>query len=622
MCGALCQANAPFIISISRAFRFTMNPIQVQFFYMTGLKRPLFNNVRLVGNWNEWRESPMAEITGDDGCPAFTATIDFDTSLAGNAFHWGIKLNGPSGKDLWGIMTEVRDVNSMSRDRSFVLQAATDGHPPQQERYYFTQCRRLGAQKVPMPGSSSSDALRFGVWAPNAEKVCVVFGFTWDNTDQQRTPTKVALPVDRIMGGYVADDGSGMHPDLPALEMHKQRGSPWDGVWMTDTIPGFSAYDHQPYLFRVTKAGGKVEYRSDLCARCQIGAGATNPNGRGYFGKLSDLSGLVSCSAIIDPDAVTQFFKETTTANGRKVPLYPEPSFIPADRFWDEAEYRVNGKTYVGQKEFSPGKAVPHRVEDLVIYELHLGALGFGKQSAGDLEDAIGLLDYLTDLGVNAIELLPMSEFGDVASNWGYSTSHYFAVEYAGGGRDKYKFFIKACHQRGIAVIMDVVYNHYNHNAGQRAEWMYDTDADETNIYYWYESSSDGHTGGYVDNLSTAYAPRYHEEQVRKLFISSAAALVEEFHIDGFRVDQTTSIHAYNVRHVDGAPVASANMFGIKLLREWTRTLRLIKPDIMLMAEDHSNWEKATQLPDDGGLGFDRTWFADYHHPYSRKELW
>jgi 1,4-alpha-glucan branching enzyme len=228
-----------------------------------------------------------------------------------------------------------------------------------------------------------------------------------------------------------------------------------------------------------------------------------------------------------------------------------------------------------------------------------------------------------------------MSEFGGDKQFWGYSTSHYFAIEYSGGGRDKYKVFIRECHRRGIAVIMDVVYNHYVHDA-TRAQWLFDSNAHDRNIYYWYEGTpfhypdyerfahesaeqgrSDGPQighGGYVDNLSTGFAPAYHEEMVRKLFISSAVTLMVEFHIDGFRVDQTTSIHAYNVRHADGQPVPNANIFGAKFLREWTRTLKLINPDVILTAEDHSNWDKVTEPSDAGGLGFDATWCADFYH--------
>ena len=114
--------------------------------------------------------------------------------------------------------------------------------------------------------------------------------------------------------------------------------------------------------------------------------------------------------------------------------------------------------------------------------------------------------------------------------------------------------------------------------------------------------------------MSTGFAPRFYEEMVRKMFVSSAAMLVEEFHVDGFRVDQTTSIHAYNVLHADGRPVPQANAFGAKFLRELTSTLRLLKPDVILTAEDHSGWDKVTQPNRLGGLGFDAAWYADFYH--------
>ena len=219
-------------------------------------------------------------------------------------------------------------------------------------------------------------------------------------------------------------------------------------------------------------------------------------------------------------------------------------------------------------------------------------------------------------LGVNAVELLPLSEFSGRSENWGYSTSHFCAVEYSGGGRDQYKFFVKEAHKRGIAVIMDVVYNHYSHDA-QRAQWMYDAVWPDRNIYYWYEETPFKYArpdGGYLDNMSTGHAPAYHEEMVRKLFISSAVALVHEFHADGLRVDQTTSIHGYNVLHADGRAVPDGNIYGAKLLRELGRTLRMIRPNVILIAEDHSDWDEVTKPVEGGGMGFDARWYADFYH--------
>jgi 1,4-alpha-glucan branching enzyme len=595
-----------------------MTSIPVRFQYATGLKRSIFSNVRLTGSWDEqgrfsntWLTVPMNAIIGDDGCHSFEAVVQFDASQVNGTFQWGVVLDGPAGSDQWGIMVEVKDANSTARVRSFTLKNPQPGET-QTEVYYFTQCRRLGAQK--MQGPSGSEMIRFGVWAPDALAVAVVFGFTWDASDPNQLPATQPLPVNQIMGGYISDQGVGIRTDIAPLTMRKTN----EGIWLSDPVGPYSEYDHLPYIFKVTRDDRSIVYRTDIYARSQIGAGSIDPDGNAYTGKVHDLNGAVSCSIVIDPDTVTKFFKETTIVNGKEVALYPEREFVNDTDFWARAEYKLAGKTLVAANEFDPNRPVPQRVEDLVIYELHLGSLGFGKSGPGNIEDALLFLDYLTDpdsgLGINAIELLPLEEFGDKSAGWGYSPIHFFALEYGGNGRDRFKFFIKACHQRGVAVIMDVVYNHYSTSNTERAEWMFDSNADNNNIYTWYESPANGRPGSYLDNQSSGFAPRYHEEQVRHLFASSAAALVEDFHIDGFRADQTTSIHAYNARHDNGAAVPSANIFGIKMLRQWSRTLRMIKPQVMLIAEDYSGWDKVTQSPDNDGLGFDATWYGDYHH--------
>ncbi|MEN9521150.1 MAG: hypothetical protein RLZZ381_3738, partial [Cyanobacteriota bacterium] len=80
------------------------------------------------------------------------------------------------------------------------------------------------------------------------------------------------------------------------------------------------------------------------------------------------------------------------------------------------------------------------------------------------------------------------------------------------------------------------------------------------------------------------------------------------------RVDATASIHLYNVLHADGRRSDNVNAFGAKFLREWTRTMKLIRPDVMLMAEDHSDWDRVTAPVDNGGLGFDATWYSNFYH--------
>ena len=79
-------------------------------------------------------------------------------------------------------------------------------------------------------------------------------------------------------------------------------------------------------------------------------------------------------------------------------------------------------------------------------------------------------------------------------------------------------------------------------------------------------------------------------------------------HVDGLRVDLTQAIHRDNTLNADGRSVGSANIFGQKFLREWSRTLHMIRPTAMLIAEDHTGWDAVTKPPAQGGLGFDATW--------------
>ena len=580
-----------------------MATVPVQFTYSTGLVGDVFPGVRarLHGSWdrdgrysNQWSITDMArEAPGDDSA-SFRASVDLDTAEQGKWFRWGVSFIRPDGQETWAIPTEVKDRASRERHRSFQFSGQ-----PQDEGYYLVHCTRLGANRFRHPDGSTR--IRFAVWAPNAQAVEVVMGKIWDRKDPDQNPANGSLPFPDIAGGYIADDGTGSHPNFGPFKMHRTR----EGVWETDLDDDFAALDHKPYMYKITRNDGSVAYRTDLYSRCQIGHGSFNPRGARYTGLLSDLNGTVSCSVVVDPEKVTRYFREEPpylTEPAGVAPVWPERDFVPDEEFWAD--------------EFGE-RMPPSRVEDLIIYELHTGALGFGSGSPGTLEHAIALLDYLVALGVNAVELLPLSEFSGGSENWGYSTSHYCAVEYSGGGRDQYKVFVKEAHKRGLAVIMDVVYNHYSHDA-ERAQSMYDAVAPNQNIYYWYEGTPSDYNwpdGGYVDNMSTAYAPAYHEDMVRKLFVSSAVALVHEFHADGLRVDQTTSIHGYNVLHADNRrAVADANIYGAKLLRELGRTLRMIKPNVILTAEDHSSWDEVTKRVEDDGMGFDARWYADFYH--------
>ena len=563
---------------------FEMAQITVNFTFHSGVKRRLFTNVRLNGSWNaggqfasQWTESPMTAITDETGCDAFQASVALDAGQAGTTFQWGVRADLAGAPNTWVVATEIPDENSDQRVRSFVL-----GPAAVQQDYWFVTGRRLGAQKYFLP-SSPAPGIGFSVFAPHAQRVDVVFA-PFDLT--AGTPT-----------GYISDDGTGV--DLAATVIPLTSNG---GIWQNDasTTPAlakFSDFLGKLYMYRIVNEQGTVTYKVDIFSRNQVGRGTTNPGGAHYSGSYLDLDGIVSCSIVSDPDQVTEDFDDTGVT---------KDTLIPEEDFW--------------ATEFTAGRKPPQTLDDLVIYELHVGSLGFPSTTSGVFADAMAFVDQLTSLGVNAVELLPVMEFDGVAQ-WGYGTSLFFCLQTSAGGANQLKHFVRACHQRGIAVILDVVYNHFAGQDNERSEWGYDADPNVTpqdNLYYWYEGVPADYpgflSGGYLNNGSSGFTPRFKEENVRQMFTSSAAAILDDFHIDGLRVDLTDAIHQDNSLNFNGAGVGSANLYGIKFLRELARTVKMVNPHSFLIAEDHTGWSAMAQPLAQGGIGFDAVWYSDFCH--------
>ena len=123
--------------------------LRVQFEWLTGLKHPIFHNVRLVGSWdrrgrysNQWCTIPMKEFSAPEGCTAWRVDVLLDDAQRGWIFRWGVIVDTQLQKRAWGVSMEVGDPNSSEQSRSFELR-----EEGQVERYWLTQCRRLGANK-------------------------------------------------------------------------------------------------------------------------------------------------------------------------------------------------------------------------------------------------------------------------------------------------------------------------------------------------------------------------------------------------------------------------------------------------------------------------------------------
>ncbi len=239
---------------------------------------------------------------------------------------------------------------------------------------------------------------------------------------------------------------------------------------------------------------------------------------------------------------------------------------------------------------------------DLVIYELHVGT--FNDQNPdgpGDLRSAIPRLDYLRDLGVNAVSLMPLAEFpGDFS--WGYNPSFPFAIERAYGGPDAFKLFVREAHARGLAVLVDVVYNHFG--PSDLDLWQFDgwSENGKGGIYFyndWRAETPWGET-----------RPDYGRPEVRQFIRDNALMWLESFHADGLRWDGTIFI-----RHKDFFLTAGNEIpEGWTLMQEINAEIVGKYPGKLTIAEDLQRYDQITApLPEGGGFG--AQWDAAFVHP-------
>ncbi len=238
----------------------------------------------------------------------------------------------------------------------------------------------------------------------------------------------------------------------------------------------------------------------------------------------------------------------------------------------------------------------PHH--EMVIYEMHVGSFAPSDDGVGGFHDVIEQLDYLQELGVNTLQIMPVAEFaGD--QSWGYNPAHIFAVESAYGGPDAFKTLIKTAHQRGFAVILDVVYNHFG--PSDLDLWQFDG---------WGE---DGKGGIYFyndDRSSTPWGdtrPDYGREEVRRFIHDNAMMWLREYHVDGLRLDMTPYM-----RSVSGGGFELEEGFG--LMRWITQSMRDQYPGRISIAEDLHGHDRIVGLEGDGA-GFHAQWDAEFVHP-------
>jgi maltooligosyltrehalose trehalohydrolase len=220
-------------------------------------------------------------------------------------------------------------------------------------------------------------------------------------------------------------------------------------------------------------------------------------------------------------------------------------------------------------------------LDELIFYELHIGTF----TSEGTFDAAVEKIPYLLDLGITCIEIMPVAQFPG-SYNWGYDGASPFAVQNSYGGPDGLKRLVDACHQAGIAVCLDVIYNHM----GPEGNYLHAFGHYFTNRYNTPWGPALNFDGPYSD-------------EVRSFFISNAKYWIEEYHIDILRFDAIHAIYDMGVRHILSEIIA-----GIQEIAG------LQQRTIITIAESDRNDVAVITPEKNGGMGMDGQWADEFHH--------
>jgi len=224
-----------------------------------------------------------------------------------------------------------------------------------------------------------------------------------------------------------------------------------------------------------------------------------------------------------------------------------------------------------------------------VIYQLHVGSF----HGAGTLDDVIAKLDYLKELGINAIAPLPVLEFPGRNSG-GYNPCDPFAIAHQYGGPDAFKRLVEACHRRNMAVIVDVIYNHLG-----------PTDIDLWKFDGWYEDRFGGIYFYQDERADTDFGPRpdFGRPEVRSYILDNLQMFLCEYRVDGFRWDSTV-----NVRRGRKGDIPD----GRRVMFEGNCLIRNFNPQAISIAEDLQDWPELTNP--EGSYRFDSQWGSGFYH--------
>ncbi|MDD5350381.1 MAG: 1,4-alpha-glucan branching protein GlgB [Chthoniobacteraceae bacterium] len=267
---------------------------------------------------------------------------------------------------------------------------------------------------------------------------------------------------------------------------------------------------------------------------------------------------------------------------------------------WDDAAWLEERKSKEWQK--SP----------ISIYEVHLGSWARvpeeGNRHLSYLEFSSRLLDYVCDMGYTHIELMPVAEH-PFDGSWGYQVTGYYAPTSRYGNPDEFRHFVDQCHRRGIGVILDWVPGHFPKDAHGLAEF------DGTDLY----EHADPRQGEHADWGTLIF--NYGRNEVRNFLIANALFWLEQYHVDGLRVDAVASMLYLDYSREPGQWIPNCfggreNLEAIAFLKQFNEVCYGVCPGIVTIAEESTAWPGVSKPTYLGGLGFGLKWNMGWMHDF------
>ena len=268
---------------------------------------------------------------------------------------------------------------------------------------------------------------------------------------------------------------------------------------------------------------------------------------------------------------------------------------LTASKVYSLPEYRWNDKKWM------ENRTVPYH-QPMNVYEVHLGSWKHSEEGKelSYRELAHKLVDYVKEMNYTHVELLPVTEY-PYDKSWGYQATGYFSPTSRYGTPEDFMYFVDTCHQNNIGVILDWVPGHFTKDAHGLYEF------DGTCCYEYSDTRKMEHEGWGTRVFD------YGRNEVKSFLTSSAVSWIEDYHIDGIRVDAVSSMLFLNycrdedkcARNIYGG---LENLEAIDFIKNLNLYVKENYPGVIMIAEESTSYPKVTAAVEHGGLGFDFKW--------------